>query len=68
MIAVRFDANDQVASFGQYGLQDGRVININSRTTPVVGVELSILQRIFRGILSAGPAQKRRATVPVPQQ
>ena len=67
VIAVRFDANDQVASFGQYGLQDGRVININSRTTAVVGVELSILQRIFRGILSAGPAEKRRATVPVPK-
>ena len=61
VIAVRFDANDQVASFGQYGLQDGRVININSRQSPVVGVELGILQRIFRGILSATPVERSTA-------
>src|SRR3712207_5780695 len=30
VIAVRFDAEDQVASFGQYGLEDGKVININT--------------------------------------
>lgn len=64
VIAVRFDGNDQVTSFGQYGLEDGRVINISSRQTPVVGVELTILQQIFRGILNAGPAQRGGAKVP----
>ena len=51
VIAVRFDKGDQVTSFAQYGLEDGRIININSRETPVVGNELSILQDIFKGIL-----------------
>ena len=55
VIAVRFDKGDQVASFAQYGLEDGRIININSRETPIVGNELSILQDIFRGILGSKP-------------
>ncbi|MBC8036637.1 MAG: outer membrane protein assembly factor BamE [Rhizobiales bacterium] len=57
VIAVRFDKNDQVQSFAQYGLEDGRIIDVNSRKTPVVGEDLSILQNIFRGMLNskAGP-------------
>jgi outer membrane protein assembly factor BamE (lipoprotein component of BamABCDE complex) len=57
VIAIRFDQSDQVVSFAQYGLEDGRIININSRTTPVAGEDLSILQQLFRGILGsrAGP-------------
>src|SRR5437762_10557937 len=31
VIAIRFDPEDKVASFGQYGLEDGRVIEMNSR-------------------------------------
>ena len=55
VIAVRFDKNDQVTSFAQYGLEDGQIININSRKTPIVGEELSILQDIFKGILNSKP-------------
>ena len=56
VIAVRFDKNDQVTSFAQYGLEDGRIININSRQTPVVGNELGVLQDIFRGIMGSKPS------------
>jgi len=56
VIAVRFDKNDQVTSFAQYGLEDGRIININSRQTPVVGNDLSILQDIFKGIMNSKPS------------
>ena len=52
---MRFDRGDQVASFAQYGLEDGRIININSRETPVVGNERSILQDLFKGILGSKP-------------
>jgi outer membrane protein assembly factor BamE (lipoprotein component of BamABCDE complex) len=55
VIAVRFDKSDQVTSFAQYGLEDGRVVNINSRETPIVGNELSILQDLFKGILGSKP-------------
>jgi outer membrane protein assembly factor BamE (lipoprotein component of BamABCDE complex) len=49
VIAVRFDKQDQVTSVAQYALEDGRIININSRKTAVPGDELNILQELFRG-------------------
>jgi outer membrane protein assembly factor BamE (lipoprotein component of BamABCDE complex) len=56
VIAVRFDKNEQVVSFAQYGLLDGKIININDRETPVQGGELSVLQDIFKGILGSKPS------------
>ena len=53
VIAIRFNSSDQVESFGQYGLEDGKIININSRETPVNGEEASLLRQFF-GNLSPG--------------
>jgi outer membrane protein assembly factor BamE (lipoprotein component of BamABCDE complex) len=53
VIAIRFDMNDQVVSFAQYGLEDGRVIDINSQTTPVAGGDVSIITRLLRGLTSS---------------
>ncbi len=47
ILAVRFSQLNQVQSFGQYTLQDGRVIDMNSRETPSRGRELTILQQLF---------------------
>ena len=55
VIAIRFDQNDQVASLGQYGLEDGKIVDINSRTTPTKGRELTILQQLFGNIGAPGP-------------
>jgi outer membrane protein assembly factor BamE (lipoprotein component of BamABCDE complex) len=55
VIAIRFDQNDQVASLGQYGLEDGKVIDINSRKTPTKGRELTMLQQIFGNVGKPGP-------------
>jgi outer membrane protein assembly factor BamE (lipoprotein component of BamABCDE complex) len=55
VIAVRFDRNDQVTSVAQYGLEDGRIININDRSTPIPGDDRSILNELF-GSLKAGPS------------
>ncbi len=49
VIAVRFDENDQVRSFAQYGLEDGRVIDVNSRQSPVYGEDASVLTALLRG-------------------
>ncbi len=46
VVAIRFNANDQVESFGHYGLEDGKVVNFSDRTTPTRGRELSILQQL----------------------
>lgn len=50
VVAVRFDQNDVVASVDEYGLEDGRVIDLETRTTPTLGRELSILQQILGNI------------------
>jgi outer membrane protein assembly factor BamE (lipoprotein component of BamABCDE complex) len=55
VIAIRFNQNDQVASLGQYGLEDGKIIDINSRTTPTRGRELTMLQQLFGNIGKPGP-------------
>ena len=49
VIAVRFNKADQVEGVAQYGLADGKIININSRKTLIAGSEFSILREIFAG-------------------
>ncbi len=50
VIAVRFNKDDQVSSTAQYGLEDGKIININSRKSVIVGNDLSILQQLLRNV------------------
>jgi outer membrane protein assembly factor BamE (lipoprotein component of BamABCDE complex) len=50
VFAVRFDANDQVVAFANYGMEDGQVIDINTRKTPSKGKELSIVQQMLGNI------------------
>ncbi len=54
IIAIRFDQGDQVVSTAQYGLEDGRIININTRKTVIIGSELSILKQLFLGLPNVG--------------
>jgi outer membrane protein assembly factor BamE (lipoprotein component of BamABCDE complex) len=48
VIAVRFNQQDQVTSVAQYGLEDGRIINLNTRETPSAGKEFSLLKELLR--------------------
>jgi outer membrane protein assembly factor BamE (lipoprotein component of BamABCDE complex) len=50
VFAVRFDANDQVVSFANYGIEDGQVVNISSRRTPTKGKELTIVQQLLGNV------------------
>lgn len=60
IIAIRFDRNDQVTSVAQYGLEDGRIINMLDRKTPVAGQDFNILKELFRttGVGPSGPNLK----------
>jgi outer membrane protein assembly factor BamE (lipoprotein component of BamABCDE complex) len=49
VIAVRFDKSDQVQSVASYALEDGRIIDINTRKTPSPGSEFDLLTELFRG-------------------
>lgn len=50
IFAIRFDENERVESFANYGLEDGRIINFSDRETPTRGKELSILQQLFQNV------------------
>jgi outer membrane protein assembly factor BamE (lipoprotein component of BamABCDE complex) len=48
VIAVYFDRNRQVTRLANYGMQDGRIFDFISRTTPTSGQELSYLAPLFK--------------------
>ena len=48
VIAIRFTADGRVKSYAQYGLQDGRVVDINTNASPVYGEDTSIISALLR--------------------
>ena len=48
VLAVYFDRDRRVQRVANYGLQDGKVFDFISRTTPTSGQEISYLTPIFR--------------------
>jgi outer membrane protein assembly factor BamE (lipoprotein component of BamABCDE complex) len=54
VIAVRFDANDQVQTFAQYGMDDGQVIDINTKETPTRGREFTLIQQMLGNVGKPG--------------
>jgi outer membrane protein assembly factor BamE (lipoprotein component of BamABCDE complex) len=48
VIAVRFNKDDQVSSTAQYGLQEGRVIDMSTRKSIVVGSDSTIIAKLLR--------------------
>ncbi len=57
VVAVQFDADDVVAAVNVYGLEDGRIIDLQTRTTPTYGRELTILQQLLGNIGSLSGEQ-----------
>jgi outer membrane protein assembly factor BamE (lipoprotein component of BamABCDE complex) len=47
VIAIYFDKNRQVQRLANYGLQDGKIFDFISRTTPTSGAELNYLGYVF---------------------
>ena len=50
VVLVTFNKEGVVADVGNYGLEDGKVIDLVSRTTPTSGRKLTIVQQIFANI------------------
>ena len=55
MLAVYFDKDGKVSSVANYGLQDGKVFDFISRTTPTGGKDLTFLGQLLRA-----PARPRQ--------
>ena len=50
VVAVLFDQNDVLAAVNEYGLEDGRVVDLETQTTPTHGRQLTILEQAFGNI------------------
>jgi len=48
VVAVYFDKNRRVERLANYGLQDGKIFDFVSRTTPTAGQELNYLIYVFK--------------------
>lgn len=56
VVTVTFDDNGLVTEVGRYGLEDGKVIDLVTRTTPTAGRRLTILQQIFSNLGRFNPS------------
>lgn len=52
VFAVYFDRQNRVTRLANWGIEDGRVFDFISRTTPSGGQEPTLLSQIFRNLLS----------------
>jgi len=50
ILAVYFDDSNTVTDIRRYGLEDGRVVDFEGRTTPTTGKELGLLDQLFGNI------------------
>jgi outer membrane protein assembly factor BamE (lipoprotein component of BamABCDE complex) len=54
VLAIYFTQDRRVQRIANYGVQDGKLFDFISRTTPTGGEELSFLRQVFSGLLGAG--------------
>lgn len=58
VFAIYFDKKFKVERLANWGLQDGKVFDFISRTTPSSGVEQSFLRQVFNGSTVFNPLAK----------
>jgi outer membrane protein assembly factor BamE (lipoprotein component of BamABCDE complex) len=54
VLAVYYDKNKRVSDRVVYGLQDGRVINMDTRRTPSYGEDRTFIESILTSVMSSG--------------
>jgi outer membrane protein assembly factor BamE (lipoprotein component of BamABCDE complex) len=52
VLAVNFDQRGVVRDIRRYGLEDGRVIDLEDRTTDTGGREMGVIEQLFGNILN----------------
>ena len=55
IVAVYFDKKDQVERVANYGLQDGKVFDFITKTTPTGGSDENFLQQVLVGVVGVKP-------------
>jgi outer membrane protein assembly factor BamE (lipoprotein component of BamABCDE complex) len=51
VLAVYFDKNRKVERIANYGIQDGKIFDFVTRTTPNIGKDRSFIGQVFKGVL-----------------
>jgi outer membrane protein assembly factor BamE (lipoprotein component of BamABCDE complex) len=55
VIAVYFNGSARVSKIADYGLQDGKVFDFVSRTTPTAAVDQTFIQQLFSAVTKLKP-------------
>lgn len=61
VLAVYFGADARVERIADYGLQDGKVFDMISRTTPTGGADQGFIVGVIRGLAGGGGAGQARS-------
>ncbi len=56
VVAISFDEEGVVDDVAEYGLEDGRIVALNPRTTETAGARVGLLQQIFGNLLNIDAA------------
>jgi len=56
VLAVYFDRGKKVQRIANYGMEDGKLIDFVTRTTPTAGAESSFVQNMLQNLLRFSPA------------
>jgi outer membrane protein assembly factor BamE (lipoprotein component of BamABCDE complex) len=59
VVAVYFDDKSSVERVANYGIQDGKVFDFISRTTPTGGADQNFVQQVLAGVIGMGPSLPR---------
>jgi outer membrane protein assembly factor BamE (lipoprotein component of BamABCDE complex) len=59
VVAVYFDDKSNVERVANYGIQDGKVFDFISRTTPTGGADQNFVQQVLAGVIGVGPSLPR---------
>jgi outer membrane protein assembly factor BamE (lipoprotein component of BamABCDE complex) len=67
VLAIYFDQSSQVAKIANYGLKDGVIVDLVSRTTPTGGKDMSFVSQLFAAT-GLGPSGVPHPSAPGPGQ
>lgn len=66
VVAVYFDEKKVVQQVAYYGMQDGEIVDFQTRATPTRGKELTILGQLFSNLGRFNKASDEKSSGPVP--
>lgn len=62
VLAVNFDPRGVVTEIHRYGLEDGRIIDLQTRTTEAGGRQMGVLEQLFGNLLNINAESLQGAT------